>query len=260
MTTTPAHKEAPMTDEFARPVLYSGIILYSAADPEASAMVVENGVVAWTGPEQTARAVFPGIAEVRAEGCLVTPGFVDSVPTADGSAPDEAWWSAAHRRGITAAVPGRPGVREGIHVCVPTEETDVPYLELSSSGIPLAFGSGGDTEDGPWSWVRAAAHAGPAEHRISDRAAFLAASRAGHRLAGTPHPGSLTPGAPATFVVWEPWDLTVRGQDERIQTWSTDPRSRTPMLPDLTEGEPRALRTVIDGRIVHDELPPEDAP
>lgn len=243
-----------MTDESARPTLYSGIILYSAADPEASAMMVENGVVAWTGPEETARTVFPDTVRIDAEGCLITPGFVDAVPTADGSVPDERWWQRAHRRGVTAAVPGTAGERDGIRVCVPTQQQDVPYRQLSAEGTPLAFGSGGDESTGPWAWVRAAAHEGPVENRISDRAAYLASSRGGHRLAGTPHPGSLTPGAPATFVVWEPWDLTVRGQDERIQTWSTDPRSRTPMLPDLTDGAPRALRTVIDGRIVHDEL------
>ena len=59
---------------------------------------------------------------------------------------------------------------------------------------------------------------------------------------------------PATFVLWEPWDLTVRSLAERVDTWSTDPRSRTPLLPDLDQGSPRALRTVVDGRVVHDEL------
>jgi hypothetical protein len=63
----------------------------------------------------------------------------------------------------------------------------------------------------------------------------------------------LSPGVEATFVVWEPWDLTVHGQDQRIQTWSTDPRSRTPMLPDLSEGSPRVLRTVLAGRVVFED-------
>ncbi|MDV3296525.1 MAG: hypothetical protein LOY01_12025, partial [Brachybacterium paraconglomeratum] len=103
-------------------------------------------------------------------------------------------------------------------------------------------------------WVRAAARTATAAQRLSDRAAFLAASRGGQRVAGRRHPGTLRTGLPATFVLWEPWDLTVRSLAERVDTWSTDPRSRTPLLPDLDQGSPRALRTVVDGRVVHDEL------
>jgi predicted amidohydrolase YtcJ len=238
------------------PVLYTGIVLYSTQDPEASALLVEDGTVAWIGPEDTATAIHSRAARVEATGCLLTPGFVDSVPTADGSVPDASWQQEAYARGITGHVSGyRPGRHDGIEVATPVD-APIPYLSLSSEGVPIAFGSGGraDAAD-PWSWVRAAAHEGPEDQRVSDRAAFLASSRAGYRLADRSHPGSLNPGAPATFVVWEPWDLTVRGQDERIQTWSTDPRSRTPMLPDLTEGAPSALRTVRDGVVVFDRLP-----
>ena len=46
----------------------------------------------------------------------------------------------------------------------------------------------------------------------------------------------------------------MRGHGDLIETWSTDPRSRTPLLPDLEQGAPRALRTVIGGEIVHDRL------
>src|SRR5690606_8251544 len=171
------------------------------------------------------------------------------------SAPDAAWLEQARARGITHAVPGALGLRDGVTVLAPLHE-GAPYLDLTRDGTALALGSLGAPEAAdPWTWVRALAHEGPVEQRISDRAAFLAATRGGRRLAGIPHPGSLNPGTEATFVLWEPWDLTVRGQDERIQTWSTDPRSRTPMLPDLTAGAPRALRTVLAGRIVHDRLP-----
>lgn len=236
------------------PVLYVGIVLYSTQDPEAQAMLVADGLIAWIGPEDTARRIHPEAQLVHAEGSLITPGFVDSAPTADGTEPDRAWYERAARRGVTDAVPGPVGRRDGIEVIAPVD-TAAPYLTLTSDGIPIAFGSAGQQQaQDPWSWVRAAALEGPTEQRISVRAAFLAASRAGHRLAGRMHPGSLNPGTEATFVVWEPWDLTVHGQDERIQTWSTDPRSRTPMLPDLTEGAPEVLRTVVSGHLVHDRL------
>ena len=55
----------------------------------------------------------------------------------------------------------------------------------------------------------------------------------------------LAPGALATAVRWEVDGLAVQVADERVAAWSTDPRSGTPGLPDLTDPEslPR-LRTV----------------
>lgn len=240
--------------ENSRPVLYTGIVLYSTDDPEASAMLVSGGMIAWTGPEETARLIHTDAEQVDATGCLLTPGFVDAAATADGSAPDPDTAEDAAARGIVLRLPGPTGTRDGVRVLAPvTEHAD--YLDLVADGTPLAFGSAGlpDAAD-PWAWVRSAAQQGPADQRISDRAAFLAASRGGQRVAGHRHPGSLRTGVEATFVVWEPWDLTVRGHGELIETWSTDPRSRTPLLPDLEQGAPRALRTVIDGVIVHDRL------
>lgn len=232
------------------PVLYTGVFVYSTSDPEASALLVDGGTVAWVGPEDSALVLHGDAERVDCAGCLVTPSFVDVLPTADGSEPGQKWRREALARGVTDAVAGLPGLRDGVLAVAPAAAPGTPYLELASAGTPLAFGSGDDQHLDPWSWVRAAAHEGPELQRISDRAAFLAATRGSRRLAGISHPGSLVAGAPATFVVWEPWDLTVRGQDERIQTWSTDPRSRTPLLPDLTDGAPRAQRTVVEGRVV----------
>ncbi|MDO5661961.1 MAG: hypothetical protein Q4G40_04630 [Brachybacterium sp.] len=232
--------------------LWTGVVLYSTQDPEASALVVEDGVVAWIGPEDSARTLFSDLTEERWEGSLLTPTFVDVLPTADGTEPSEAWHTDALTRGVTAAYAGTVGDRGGVRALAPGAEA-APYLDLTSAGTALAFGSLGDRDwCDPWSWVRAAAHEGDPAQRISDRAAFLAATRGGRRLGGEAHPGSIVPGVPATFAVWEPWDLTVRGQDERIQTWSTDPRSRTPMLPDLGSGSPRALHVVVDGQTVYD--------
>lgn len=236
------------------PTLYTGIVLYSARDPEASAMLVVDDAIAWTGPVDTALRIYGDAEQVDAEGMLITPSFIDALPTADGTAPGKDWLAAAHARGITGAAPGPAGLRDGVLVHAPVD-APLDYLDLTAQGTPLAFGSGGYTSAAdPWTWVRAAAHEAAPEQRLSDRAAFLAATRGGRRLLGEPHPGSLATGVEATFVVWEPTDLTVRGNPEHMETWSTDPRSRTPLLPDLTAGAPRTLRTVVRGRIVYDLL------
>ncbi|PWH05691.1 hypothetical protein DEO23_10790 [Brachybacterium endophyticum] len=233
-------------------VLYTGVVVYSTQDPEASSLLVSGDRIAWIGPTETAEALHPRARRIDATGCLLTPGFVDCLPTSDGSPVDEDWRRDALARGVTDAVPGLPGTREGMRVLAPLAETQ-PLKDLSTQGVPLAFGSlGAEEAAAPWSWVRSAAHEGEVDQRISDRAAFLASSRAGLRLLDIPHPGALNLGVEATFVVWEPWDLTVHSSDIRTNAWSVDPRSRTPMLPDLTEGAPRALRTLVHGEIVHD--------
>lgn len=237
--------------------LYTGIVLYSTADPEASALLVSDGLIAWTGPEDSALALFPEAHRTDATGCLLAPGFVDAWAFDSGESDTE---QAALAAGIVRRLPAGTGEAEGVQVVAPLTQ-GVDYRGLLAQGVPLAFGSGGTPEHSdPWGWVRAAAHEGPEEQRISDRAAFLAATRGGHRAAGDRAPGSLLTGGEATFVVWEPWDLTVRGQGTQFETWSTDPRSRTPLLPDLAQGSPRALRTVVRGQIVHDLLTDQAGP
>lgn len=130
-----------------------------------------------------------------------------------------------------------------------------PYAALLRAGVPLALGSDAPvTALDPWGSVRAAAFHRTEEHRISARAAFTAHTRGGWRAAGRDDAGVLVPGAPAHFAVWEARDgLVVQAPDERVANWSTDPRSGTPGLPDLTPGRPlpRCLRTVVAGRTVH---------
>ncbi len=60
------------------------------------------------------------------------------------------------------------------------------------------------------------------------------------------------PGAPADYAVWRAEDLVVQAPDDRVARWSTDPRSGTPGLPDLTPGAalPVCLRTVVFGQTV----------
>ena len=120
----------------------------------------------------------------------------------------------------------------------------------------MAFGSDTPvTPLGPWEAVRAAAFHHGADQRISVRAAFAAHTRGGWRAAGRDDAGVLVPGAPATYAVWAAGELVVQAPDGRVAAWSTDPRSGTPGLPDLTPGTPapRCARTVVDGVAIHDD-------
>ncbi|MGQ7296798.1 amidohydrolase [Quadrisphaera sp. KR29] len=130
-----------------------------------------------------------------------------------------------------------------------------PFGPLAAAGVPLALGSDSPvTPFAPWEAVRAAAFPHVHEHAISARAAFLASTRGGWRAARRDGEGSLVPGGAATLAVWEPSDLVVQAPDDRFQAWSTDVRSGTPGLPDLTPGTPapRCLRTLVRGRTAHD--------
>jgi hypothetical protein len=132
-----------------------------------------------------------------------------------------------------------------------------PFAAMAAAGVPLALGSDAPvTPFDPWAAVRACAYHRDPQQRISARAAFLAHTRGGWRAARQDGQGALVPGAPATYAVWEPGELVVQAPDGRIQAWSTDPRSGTPGLPDLTPGAPlpRCLRTTVDGVVVHDVL------
>ena len=132
-----------------------------------------------------------------------------------------------------------------------------PYAAMAAAGVTLAIGSDAPvTPLDPWGSVRAAAfHCTPA-HRISVRAAFAAHTRGGRRAAGDEgrEPGVLEVGTPATYAVWQPVDLVVQAPDRRIAAWSTDPRSGTPGLPDLSPGTdlPACWRTVRAGTVIFD--------
>lgn len=130
-----------------------------------------------------------------------------------------------------------------------------PLAAMQSAGVGLALGSDAPvTPLGPWAAVQAAAWHREPTARLSVRAAFAAHTRGGWRAAGEPGGGVLAVGESATFAVWQAGDLQVQAPDARVSAWSTDPRSGTPGLPDLSPGAPApvCLRTVVAGAVVHD--------
>jgi predicted amidohydrolase YtcJ len=125
------------------------------------------------------------------------------------------------------------------------------FASFYSAGVPICFGSDSPvTPLRPWSSVRACLEHHNHDEQISARAAFLGHTRAGWRAARYQNPmaGQLVPGAPASFAVWDVEELMVQVSDGRVQSWSTDPRARTPLLPALDTGtDPVCLQTVRDG-------------
>jgi predicted amidohydrolase YtcJ len=134
-----------------------------------------------------------------------------------------------------------------------------PFADLAQVGVPLAFGS--DAPYGPldpWQWVAAAFQHHQQGQRVSSRAAFRAATRAGWRLAGLDHTGAgeLRVGAPAHLAVWRADDLVVEAVDGRFTSWSTDARAGTPLLPSVAPdaAPPVCLRTVRAGLTLFDRF------
>lgn len=112
-----------------------------------------------------------------------------------------------------------------------------PFAMLARAGVELAFGSDTPvTEPGPWMAVQAATrHRTPAS-ALTPAQALAAHIAGGHRAAGStdPRAGTLTPGAPASYAIWD-----------------------TDRMPDLdgSQPPPRCLHTVVDGETIFGETP-----
>lgn len=131
------------------------------------------------------------------------------------------------------------------------------FAPIASTGMSLAFGSDAPvTAVDPWAMLRAAVHHHTAGSGVSPRAAFSAATRGAWRAGGVRDglAGTLTPGAPASYVVWDADELVVSAPKDSVQRWSTDPRSRVPALPRLEADAPApvCLRSVHRGVTVHE--------
>lgn len=129
-----------------------------------------------------------------------------------------------------------------------------PFALLASQGVPIAFGSDSPvTGLNPWATVRAATRHRTAGSAISARAAFAAATRGAWRAGGARDgiTGTLVPGAPASYAVWEADEFEVSAPADAVQRWSTDQRSRVPALPRLDNPLPRCRQTVHRGVVIH---------
>jgi predicted amidohydrolase YtcJ len=129
-----------------------------------------------------------------------------------------------------------------------------PFALLASQGVPLAFGSDSPvTAMNPWATVRAATTHHTPGSAVSARAAFAAATRGAWRAGGVRDgmTGTLVPGAPASYAIWEADDFEVSAPADAVRRWSTDQRSRVPALPRLDGRLPRCRRTVHRGAVIH---------
>jgi hypothetical protein len=126
-----------------------------------------------------------------------------------------------------------------------------PLGSMHGVGVALAFGSDAPvTPLDPWGGVRTAAwHHNPAQ-RMSVAAAFAAHTRGGWRAAHRDTEGVLVPGAPATFAVWH---LPAGLAGSLPALLAGDPQLRGPDDPTPL---PTCRRTVLRGRVIHDEEGP----
>jgi predicted amidohydrolase YtcJ len=132
-----------------------------------------------------------------------------------------------------------------------------PLAALALAGVGLALSSDAPvTPAAPWRAVQAAVHHRTAGSGLSPRSAFTAHTRGGHRAAGRTDRGigTIAVGAPAHLAFYAAGELVRPQANEKVARWSTDPRSRVPLLPDLTPGAalPTTLATVVDGRVAFD--------
>ncbi|MDQ1180462.1 amidohydrolase [Rhodococcus sp. SORGH_AS_0301] len=131
-----------------------------------------------------------------------------------------------------------------------------PLAMMASAGVSLAIGSDAPvTPLEPWRGVRGAVNHRTPGSAVSPRAAFSAATRGAWRAGGVRDglAGTLVPGAPASYAVWDAAELVVSAPRDSVQRWSTDPRSRVPALPrlDPEAPDPVCLETVHRGATVY---------
>jgi predicted amidohydrolase YtcJ len=118
-----------------------------------------------------------------------------------------------------------------------------PMGAMHAVGVALAFGSDSPvTPLDPWGGVRAAVrHHNPAQ-RMGVKAAFAAHTRGGWRAARVDDTGELSPGAPATFAVWDAPGGLVGGLPALAPAGHDEPEPPTPTC----------RLTVLDGDVIYD--------
>lgn len=127
------------------------------------------------------------------------------------------------------------------------------FAQIAAAGVTMAFSSDSPvTPIDPWRGVKAAINHHTPEHRISARAAFNAHTRGGWRAAKEDQTGVIAEGAPAHIAIWNVSDYSITIPDDRVRAWSTDERSGTPPLPDLSLCEPKCIATILSGQPIYD--------
>ena len=127
------------------------------------------------------------------------------------------------------------------------------FNAISKAGVTLAFSSDSPvTPINPWRAIKAATEHHTTQHRLSARAAFTAHTRGGWRGVKDENNGVIAPGLPANLALWEVSEYTIKIPDSRLRAWSTDERSGTPPLPDLTDELPTCVGTLSQGKAIYD--------
>ena len=114
-------------------ILHNGII-HSPTDPYATALLVEDGMIAWLGSEETHTQIAPEAERVDLEGAVVAPLFVDPLVLAASDLDDSATMhgeNGALARGVGTITVLAAGGTSGQRSCSPAPMT-LLYRDLDA--------------------------------------------------------------------------------------------------------------------------------
>lgn len=132
-----------------------------------------------------------------------------------------------------------------------------PFAQLASAGVMLALGSDTPvTKVDPWATVRVAVHHRTNGFGMSANTAFTAHTRGGWQASGSNDSGlagTLAPGAPATYAVWDGVEMATAAADAPAHRRLADscPGAALPRL-DPGIDLPRCVRTVLRGEPIYE--------
>lgn len=252
-------------------VMYRNGSVYSPADPFATAVLVQGDRVVWVGEEAGADSLTDDkVTTVDLDGLVLVPGFVGRADSTLGESGRSAMIAAGYTacivddtqrsiqlhsfteepdRELPAEVVVRrqsqPADSSGkSEMLIEASLSDTGWIDLVreelrlGSAVGLLPGGqmvGAESTVNPWAWATLGLRSDVDEVGLPTRATFTAQTRGVKRLfrAGGPFGGQIVPDSLAEFTGWRAEALMVQTADSRIAAWSTDPRARTPLLPEL---------------------------